>query len=111
MTTVAFPTGLYLERDSAFTFNTNTQVDYLADGSARVRVKGTDQYVTIECNFKNMFTADKDTLTAFLSTNCSNTITWTIDGTNYSGVFVGPYKLTMTGILFNVSFVYYATEV
>ena len=111
MTTVAFPSGFNLERDSQFSYSTNTVTDFLADGTPRTRVVGTQQYVTIVCNFRSLSATDKDTLTAFLSTNRANTITWTIDGADYSGVFVGGYALTMTGPLFNVTFNYYATTV
>lgn len=111
MTTVAFPSALanYLERDSVFSHNNNVKTDIMSDGTVRVREMASGQYVSIECNFKHLFSTDKDTLETFLKTNRANTITWTIDGVAYTGNLVGGHKLTMTGSLYNISFTYYAT--
>lgn len=110
MTTVAFP-ALTLDRESSFQHENLAKVDTLTDGSARVRVLSTTQYVTIRCVFKYLDSTDKATLETFLKENRGNTITWTIDGVDYSGVLVGGHSVTMTGPLFNISFTYYASEV
>ena len=111
MTTVAFPAGFNLDRDSTFDNSSNVAVDIMSDGTPRQRVLGTVPYVTIRCKFAYLFATDKATLVSFLDDNAANTITWTIDGVNYSGVFMPGYTVTMTGPLYNVSFEYYARAV
>jgi len=111
MTTVAFPSGFNLERESTFSNNSNVVVDFMSDGTPRQRTLGTTPYTTIACKFDYLAAADKETLVTFLDTNAANTITWTIDGIDYSGVFLPGYNVSMTGPLYNVSFSYYAAVV
>jgi len=108
---VAFPSGYNLERSSAFTHANNVRVDMMDDGEIRQREMGADSFVTIGCEFKYLSLSEKNTLKSFLITNRAETITWTIDSIDYSGVFVGGHKETMTGPLYNLSFTYRAKEV
>lgn len=110
MTTVAFP-SLNLDRETTFQHDNLTRVDRVTDGSARSRVLSTTQYVSIKCVFKYLDSDDKATLETFLKENRANTITWTIDSVNYSGVIDGGHSVSMVGPLFNISFTYYASEV
>lgn len=108
---VAFPTGYNLSRDSVFTRDTNVLVDYLDDGEPRQRQLGADTFVSIRCRLPYLTLSQKNTLKSFLITNRAETITWTIDSINYSGVFVGDHVETMTGNLYSIEFVYRAKEV
>lgn len=108
---VAFPTGHNLERSTTFTRDSNIQADILADGETRLRDLGPDTFVTIACKFLYLSLADKNTLKNFLITNRTETITWTIDGIDYSGVFVGDHTETMKGPRYSLSFQYRAKEV
>ena len=111
MATVAFPAGYNLERDSTFENVSNVVVDIMSDGTPRQRVTGTSPYTRISCKFDYLSAANKATLTDFLEDNAANTITWTIDGINYSGVFMPGHNVSMTGPLYNVTFTYYAKVV
>jgi hypothetical protein len=111
MTTAAFPDGYNLDRSTTFRNNNAVQTDIMSDGTPRQRVLGATQYKTIACKITYLTLADKDVLVTFLEDNASNTITWTIDGIDYSGVFIDSYNLSMTGPLFNVDFTYYAAVV
>jgi hypothetical protein len=111
MATVAFPAGYNLERDSTFENVSNVTVDIMSDGTPRQRTTSATPYTSIACKFAYLTATDKQTLVTFLTTNAANTITWTIDGVNYSGVFMGNMSITMTGPLYNVTFTYYATTV
>jgi len=107
----AFPAGYDLERSSQFSFDANTAVDVMSDGSTRVRSMGATQYVTIRCEFRYLTLTEKNTLTAFLLTNKATVITWTIDGTDYSGYVMGRHTETMSGNRYTVRFTYRAEEV
>jgi len=111
MTTVAFPSGFNLERSTAFQNQSNVVVDIMSDGTPRQRTLGTVPYTRIGCQFDYLSDTDKNTLVSFLEDNAANTITWTIDGIDYSGVFMPGYNLSMTGPLYNLSFDYYARVV
>ena len=108
---VAFPTGYNLSRDSVVTRDSNVHVDFLDDGEARQRQLGADAFVTIRCKLPYLTLSQKNTLKSFLLTNRAETITWTIDSIDYSGVFVGDHTETMTGNLYTLEFVYRAREV
>ena len=108
---VAFPSGYNLERSSTFTHDNNVKVDLMDDGEPRQREMGADAFVSIACEFKYLTLTEKDTLKSFLTTNRAATITWTIDSLDYSGVFVGGHRESMTGALYNLSFTYRAKEV
>jgi len=108
MTTAAFPAGFNLERESTFDNDHGVVVDIMSDGTPRQRQLGTAQWKTIKCKFDYLTATQKDTLVSFMETNAANTITWTIDGTNYIGVFKASYSLSMSGPLYNLSFDYYA---
>lgn len=111
MTTVAFPSGYNLERETDFDHNTNTKTDIISGGGVRVRIIAETQYESIGCIMKLLTLTQKNVLVAFLKDNRANTVTWTIDGIDYTGNFVGGFKVTMTGPLYNVSFTYYASVV
>jgi len=108
MATVVFPTGYNLTRDSSFRNASTEQFDVMSDGAPRSRTVTSKRYVTINCRFNALYRAEKDTLEAFIYANSANTITWTIDGINYSGRIVSDHQTSMTGILFNISFDFYA---
>lgn len=108
MTTEAFPTGFYLDRSTTFRHHPTESIDMMSDGAPRSRTLTTSRYVTISCEFSFLTADEKATLESFLLSNQANTITWTIDGVDYSGRFVGGHSVTMTGPLFSVSFTYYA---
>jgi hypothetical protein len=108
MSTVAFISGYNLSRATTFRIAPSTAVDIMSDGTPRVRTLNTSKFATISCLFEYLTDAERLTLQLWLVLNDSNTITWTIDGINYSGVIVGGHTATMTGPLFNISFDYYA---
>jgi hypothetical protein len=108
---VAFPSGYNLERSSVFTRDNNVRVDFMDDGSQRVRVLGPDQWTTIECQFAYLTQSEKDTLVTFANTNRAEQITWTIDGTDYIGRIISPVQENMTGNRYSVSFTFRAKEV
>jgi hypothetical protein len=110
MATVALPAGFYLSRESSYQDDDGIRVDYVSGGEARVRILG-DGYTNIECAFKHLTLAQKQTLSEFLRVNRANEITATIDGVNYIGRRVSPRKTTMSGAVFNINFTYYAREV
>ena len=108
MSTVAFPSGYNLSRSSTFRHSAAAAVDIMSDGTPRSRTLTTGRFVTVSCLFEYL-TADETTyLVSWLTTNEGNTVTWTIDGVNYSGMIIGGQQRTMTGPLFSVSFEYYA---
>ena len=108
MSTVAFPTGYNLSRASQFRFHSSTAVDFMSDGTPRQRTLRSNAYVTVSCLFEYLTSTERGLLLIFILLNAGNTITWTIDGINYSGVIVGDYSETMTGPLYSVAFEYYA---
>lgn len=111
MATVAFIIGYHLDRGTGFKHDNGVVVDLMSDGTPRQRTTASVKYATIKCKFSYLSAVDKDDLVEFLVDNAANTITWNIDGVNYSGVFVGGHSVTMTGVLFNVEFDYYAAPV
>lgn len=111
MTTVAFPSGFNLERSSSFRHSPTDEVDFMSDGSPRSRTVTSRSWVTIACQFQYLSATDKTTLESFILANSANTITWTIDGVDYSGRIVGGHTKSMTGPLFNIAFNYYAESV
>jgi len=111
MSTVAFPTGYNLSRATTFRHQPSTAVDFMSDGTPRVRTLTTGYFVTISCLFEYLTLTEKTLLELWLLLNAGNTIEWTIDLYNYSGVIVGAHSTTMTGPLFNISFEYYAQVV
>lgn len=108
MSTVAFIGGYNLSRSTTFRHTPRAAVDIMNDGTPQQRLMSTEAFLTISCLFEYLTATEKLILEIFLLTNAANTITWTIDGVNYSGVFLGGHSVTMTGPLFNVSFDYYA---
>jgi hypothetical protein len=108
MTTVAFISGYNLSRSSTFSHKPSTAVDIMSDGTPRTRTMTPEDFVTVSCLFEYLTSTESSTLRTWLLTNAANTITWTIDGINYSGVIVGGHSATMTGPLFSISFDYYA---
>jgi len=74
---------------------------------------GGGTYSTWGCKFKNISSADKDTLVTFLRANRATIdITWTIDGIGYSGSFTGGYRLeSKSDSVHTVTFTYYAAAV
>jgi hypothetical protein len=107
MAIVAFPSGYNLARDSGFRNASTEQFDVMSDGAPRSRRVTSKRYVSIACRFGALYRAEKDALELFIVTNAANTITWTIDGINYSGRIIGDHSTTMSGILFNLSFDFY----
>lgn len=110
MAVVAFPSGFYLDRATTLDHDTGFQTDIMSDGSPRLRQISSTAYTNIACSFSGLTSSEKDTLTSFIKTNAANSITWAIDGIAYIGFVRGGYQVSMTGRRFNVSFVYYATE-
>ncbi len=108
MSTVAFPSGYNLSRSSTFKFHSAAAVDIMSDGTPRTRTLRSSAFVTVSCLFEYLTAAERGYLLLFVLINAGNTITWTIDGINYSGVIVGDFSETMTGPLYSVSFEYYA---
>lgn len=108
MSTVAFPTGYYLSRASVFKHAQSAAVDIMSDGTPRTRTLTASYFVTVSCLFEHLTAGEAGLLRAWLVVNAANTITWTIDSLNLSGVIVGGHSATMTGPLFSVSFEYYA---
>jgi hypothetical protein len=108
MSIVAFPAGLYLDRSTVYRGGSATVVDFASDGTPLVRTLNVTAYRNFSCRFSNLFQSEKNTLTTFVDTNMTNTITWTIDGENYSGIFLPGVTVSMTGALYNVEFSYYA---
>ena len=108
MSTVAFISGYNLSRATTFRHQPSTAVDYMSDGTPRVRALTVGRFVTISCLFEYLTLVEKVTLEIWLLVNAGNTIEWTIDLIPYSGVIVGGHNTTMVGPLFNVSFEYYA---
>lgn len=108
MATVAFPAGFYLTRESGFDHHPSEALDILTDGTPRSRTLTTKKFVTITCKVEHLFTAQKDVLEAFILANSANDITMTVDGIDYIGRIQGGHKATMTGVLHNISFSYYA---
>ena len=108
MTTVAFPSGYNLSRSSTFKHHPSTAVDIMSDGTPRQRTLTAGYFVTVSCVFEYLTAIEKFVLVVFLILNAGNTITWTIDGLNYSGVIVGGHSETMVGPLYTVTFDYYA---
>ena len=109
MTTVAFPAGFNLDRSTTFQSGKNTVVDISSDGTPLLRTLNITPYTSINCRFTYLSLASRNTLVTFITDNESNTITWTIDGINYSGVILPGYSISMTGPLYNVEFTYYAS--
>lgn len=110
MAIVSFPTGFYLDRSTALDHDTGVQTDIMSDRSPRQRQISSTKYSNIACSFSGLTSDEKDTLTAFIKSNAANSITWVIDGLAYIGYIRGRYQVSMTGRRFNVSFIYYATE-
>lgn len=110
---VAFPTALagLLDRSSQFGHDNFTSVDIMDDGSPVQREMGDAVYARINCLFPFLTAAEYATMSAFLETNKSETVTWTIDSVDYSGVFDGGWRKTKKGNRYSVTFVYYAKEV
>jgi len=103
---VAFPSGYNLERSTTIERDNNVSVDVMSDGSQRVRVTGSDAWVTVGARFRYLTQAEKDTLVAFINTNRAEEITWTIDGVSYIGRVISGVQETMTGNRFNIQFTY-----
>ena len=117
MATVAFPAAFepLIDRRSAFSVEGKTKVDVVADGSPRIRTVRATEYTTVVVQLRHLELSEHDTLVAFLKTNQANTVTMSIDGTDYSGV-IRPagrrlYGKTMSGNRFNITFSYYAKVV
>lgn len=108
MSTVAFPAGYNLSRSSTFNHRPAAAVDIMSDGTPRARTLTASAFLTISCLFEYLTAAESAALVSFLLTNEGNTITWTVDGINYSGMVTGGQQRTMTGPLFSISFDYYA---
>lgn len=108
----AFPAGYTLDRASPFSNDKITDTWVLTDGTSLQQIRGADAYVTIRASIKYMDSADRTTLKTFLDANrYSTATTWTIDGINYSGIFVGGYKEKLIGQLYSISFIFRAKEV
>lgn len=106
----AFPSGYNLDRSSAFTFDEGVETDVFA-GAATQRVIG-GSYVTIDCKYQHLTSAERSTLRTFLTGAARyETVTMTIDGINYSGVLLGGFTETMTGNRYTISFNYRAEVV
>lgn len=108
MAIVDFPSEFPLKRSALINATDNIAVDYLDDGTPLLRATGTASYVTIPCEFVNLFESELDVLIAFLSTNRANQIAWTIDGIDYLGVIDGGWSYDQNGNVYNVRFRYYA---
>lgn len=109
MSTVPFISGYNLSRSSTFRHSPKVAVDVMNDGTPQQRtMTTTGAFVTISCLFEYLTLTEKIILDFWLIGNAANTITWTIDGYNHSGVIVGGHQVSMVGPLFNVSFDYYA---
>ena len=111
MSTVAFPSGYNLSRSSTVKFHQNVIVDKMSDGTPRTRTVTGGAFVTWSCVFEYLTATERAILLIFILVNAGNTITWTIDSINYSGVIVSDYTETMTGPLYSIAFEYYAQVV
>lgn len=110
---VAFPTsiGNKLARSSAFSQETYSRLDIMDDGTQHPMILGDSVRSTLRCTFKNLSATDFSTLRTFYNTNRAETVTWTIDGVDYSGNFSGGWRHSKEGNTFNASFNYRAVEV
>jgi len=105
---VAFPSGYALSRKTTFARDPSIAVDYLEDGTPRTREIGGVAWVVIQCEIEYITKAERDTLTAFLFSNRSSEITWTIDGTSYTGRIISGVEEKITGNRYSLSFTYRA---
>lgn len=110
---VAFPTsiGNKLARSSVISQDTYTLLDVMDDGEQHVRVIGDAPRTAVRCTFKYLSGADFATLRTFYNANRAETVTWTIDGVDYSGNFSGGWRHSKEGKTYNVAFNYRAVEV
>jgi len=110
---VAFPTAIgdQLERASQLSADLGTEVTPMDDRTPHIQQLSTVFSIVLRCSFKLLTSTDRGTLRTFLKTNRAETITWTIDGVDYSGFFDGGYTENKKGNRYNVSFVYRAVEV
>jgi len=111
MATVAMLSNYFITRDSGFEWAGLTNVTVMDDNTPRLQQVATSDWVTIGCQFTMLTLAEKNTLVAFIQANAMNTITWTIDGVNYSGVFKKGHRESMSGPRYNISLDYYAKKV
>jgi len=107
---VAFISGYNLEKPLKRATDSGVEVDYLSDGTPLQRTLSREIYSTVPCKFKYLTLAKKNTLVSWLETNAGATVTWTIDGTAYTGNITG-HSEHMVGPSYQVDFSYYARKV
>lgn len=105
----AFP-SYDLARTAAFSHDKRVETITGFDGTSSQFSVG-DHWVSIRCRFNALTASERSTLKTFLNTNRYNVITWTIDGIDYSGYFVGGQTETRSQRLYNIEFTYLAEEV
>ena len=111
MAVVAFPAGYKLERSVKMRRITGVKTDIMDDNTARQRdVSSSKKYTRIQCEYKYLTASEFNTLATFLDTNAANTITKTIDGFAYTGVVEDGWDYDMTGVTYNINFIYYASR-
>lgn len=110
---VAFPAGYNMERSSPIDHDLNVRDDRMTDGTFQSREMGPDTFAEIGYQVKYLEIGEKNTLVDFLKTNRSEKMTWTIDGINYLGDFLGSRGIreTMKGNRYSLSFTMHGTVV
>lgn len=100
-----FPTTWdnHLSDASSFEIHDNVIRDLADDGTVITRVLGPSR-TRITAQFEALSGSAADALLAFLESNRSGQIDWTVDSKNYQGVLMSPPQIQPVGVLRNVTF-------
>lgn len=107
----AFPSGYYLERVSRLSILPRAKVDFLDDGTPLSQQTTSTTWYRYTCIIGALTQAEKNTIVQFINDNqFTDDVTWTIDGVDLTGRFVGNVDVTMQGARYRLRFDYYAQE-